>query len=603
VSDSLTPVVSTGADEAAGTRASARRRPLLADAAVVIVAALILGSPAVFTHDGFMSDFTNHLWLVWVQQNAISHHLLPTYFISAPQVGVFYPVFEFYGGTLYAVTGALAALLRGHVTVAYVATMLLSVAAAYGGLLWLARQLGVRSWLAHAPAIVFVTSAYYVSNLYGRGAWTELVATSVMPLLVASGLRVVRSREIELVPASLFVVAAVVFTGSHNVTLLLGSLMMIALGLLLFWALGVSVRELPGRRLALLGGLFVLGAAVNAWFLLPNVLHASDVQVSAQVPYSWKTTGIFNTPGVLFNPLRAVPSASSSPALFVQMPDWFLVWILAAAMLWRGARRGLRRSAVVIAAALLVLLALVMIAPLWDALPRTLREVQFPYRLDTYVVLCVAGLMLVGVMAVQGSSGARARLMRPALAGAIAISVALCAWQLWVPNTEPSFAYRNRSAVFVSTHITPHTWYDDSYTDASTRVIYTGDRMVYIDPQAITGDHVSVTITPPPGTAPFATNIAGGPYAVRVSGGIVPVGRTPAGLVVARRRSTVSGPVRVSLATAGGAISVGRVISLISLLTLLGLLIYGMGRRARAVRAGGRSRRWRPYLPLKRTID
>ncbi len=597
-------MASAVADETAATRASAGRQRHFVDAAVVILAALILGSPAVFTHDGFMSDFTNHLWLVWVQQSAISHHLLPTYFISAPQVGVFYPVFEFYGGTLYAVTGALATLLAGHVTVAYVATMLLSVAAAYGGLLWLARQLGVRSWLAHAPAIVFVTSAYYVSNLYGRGAWTELVATSAIPLLVASGLRVVRSREIEIVPAFLFVVAAVVFTGSHNVTLLLGSLVMIALGVLLFWALGVSVRDLPGRRLALLGGLFVLAAGVNAWFLLPNFLHASDVQVSAQIPYSWKTTGIFNTPGVLFNPLRAVPSASSSPALFVQMPDWFLVWILAAAMLWRGARRSLRRSAAVIAAALLVLLALVMIAPLWNALPRTLREVQFPYRLDTYVVLCVAGLVLVGVIAIQGSSGAhRARLMRPALAGAIAISVALCAWQLWVPNTEPSFAYRDRSAVFVSTHVTPHTWYDDSYTDASARVVYTGDRMVYIAPAAITGDHVSVTITPPPGTAPFATNIAGGPYAVRVSGGIAPVGRTPAGLVVARRRSTVNGPVRVSLTTATGAISVGRVISLISLLTVLGLLVYGVGRRARAGRAAGRRPRWRPDSDLNRTID
>jgi hypothetical protein len=575
VSRTVTPVLTAVADRTAGTRAFIGRRRVLADGAVVILVALILGAPAVFTHDGFMADFTNHLWLVWVQQIAISHHLLPTYFISAPQVGVFYPVFEFYGGTLYAVTGALAALLGGHVTVAYVATMLLSVAAAYGGLLWLARQLGVRSWPAHAPAIAFVTSAYYVSNLYGRGAWTEFVGTSAIPLLVASGLKLARARTTELAPASLFVAAAVVFLGSHNVTLLLGSLVMIAIGLPLWWAVGISPRELPGRRLAMLGGLFLLAAGVNAWFLLPDFVHASDVKVTTQSLLSWETTGFFNAPGVLFDPLRSVPSGSSSPGLFVQVPDWFLLWVLATATSWGTLRRGLRRSGAVIAAVLLALLALIMIAPLWNALPRTLREVQFPYRLNTYVVLCVAGLVLFGVLAAQqGSVGARrGRLLRPALAGVIAVSVALCVWQLWVPQTEAPFSYRNRSAVFVSTHITPHTWYDNSYLDASARIIYTGDRVVLIDPALITSDHVSLTVTPPPGTAPFAINIAGGPYAVRVSGGIVAVGRTPQGYVVARRRSTVSGPVRITLGTAGGAISVGRAISLVSLVSLLVLLV------------------------------
>ncbi len=66
---------------------------------------LLVGSPALFTQDGFGIDFTNHLWLVWVQQQAISHHLLPTYLVNAPRVGAFYPFFMFYGGTLYAASG------------------------------------------------------------------------------------------------------------------------------------------------------------------------------------------------------------------------------------------------------------------------------------------------------------------------------------------------------------------------------------------------------------------------------------------------------------------------------------------------------------------
>ena len=148
-----------------------------------VVAVLVIGGPAVFTHNGFAVDFTNHLWLVWVQEAAIAQHATPTYFISAPAAGVFYPFFAFYGGTLYAATGAVAALLGGRVVVAFLAVTLLGVAAAYGGLVWLSRQLGVRSWAAHAPAIAYVFSAYYVTNLYGRGAWTEFMATSTIPLV------------------------------------------------------------------------------------------------------------------------------------------------------------------------------------------------------------------------------------------------------------------------------------------------------------------------------------------------------------------------------------------------------------------------------------
>jgi hypothetical protein len=36
-----------------------------------------------------------------------------------------------------------------------------------------------------APALAVVTSAYYVTDLYGRGAWPEFMATSAMAPLLA----------------------------------------------------------------------------------------------------------------------------------------------------------------------------------------------------------------------------------------------------------------------------------------------------------------------------------------------------------------------------------------------------------------------------------
>src|SRR4051812_48388590 len=76
------------------------------------VAAIVIGAPALLGNDGFASDYTNHLWLVWVQGKEIAAHGVPSYFLEAERAGgSFNPFFVFYGGTLYSVTGAIAAVL------------------------------------------------------------------------------------------------------------------------------------------------------------------------------------------------------------------------------------------------------------------------------------------------------------------------------------------------------------------------------------------------------------------------------------------------------------------------------------------------------------
>src|SRR5439155_19099184 len=181
-----------------------------------------IASPLLFTSDGFAPDFTNAIWLARYQQHLIAAHLHPTLFLHTDQLGVFYPQFAFYGGTLFALTGALAAALGGSTIVAFEIVTVAAIAAAYGGVFWLARQLGVRGLLAHAPALVFVTSAYYVTDLYGRGAWEEFMAVSALPLMLAASLRLLRGRW-RAGPVACLVAASVVFSGSHNITLLWGS--------------------------------------------------------------------------------------------------------------------------------------------------------------------------------------------------------------------------------------------------------------------------------------------------------------------------------------------------------------------------------------------
>src|ERR1700683_5052421 len=133
-----------------------------ADILVTLVVAVVVASPALFTRSGFYVDWTNDLWLVAIQQHAISSGLIPSYYLDAHGLGVFYPIYMFYGGPLFAIVGGIAALLGGDVVAAYVGFIVLSAAAAYGGLLWLARPLGVPAGVAHHPPAHLRPTAYYI---------------------------------------------------------------------------------------------------------------------------------------------------------------------------------------------------------------------------------------------------------------------------------------------------------------------------------------------------------------------------------------------------------------------------------------------------------
>ena len=171
----------------------------------------------------------------------------------------------------------------------------------------------------------------------------------------------------------------------------------------------------------------MVALAVNSWFLLPDLIHASQTRIGGLPLIPWSASGPFSTPAMLFNPLRAVPIQSTTPGLYVQAPVWFLIWaVIAGVSAWSVAGRRLHRVSAALIALLVALLVVIMVGRIWDALPRTLREVQVPYRLNTYVALAIAALVLVGALARQRlESGRRRTTLGGLLAGAIAVSVGL----------------------------------------------------------------------------------------------------------------------------------------------------------------------------------
>jgi hypothetical protein len=566
-----------------------RRWDLVAGA----VAVVLVAAPMLFTSSGFAVDFTNHLWLTWAAGKMLVESGHPSYFLNTSELGVFYPWFAFYGGSLYMIVGGISELTGGHPILAYVGVTTLVIAGSYGGMVWLGREFGLRGWVSHAPALVVVTSAYYITNLYGRGAWTEFIATAAIAPLLASGVHLVRAPRWRPWPILVFVASTVIFTGSHNITLLWGSTVAVIAAVTLWLALG-GPRRMPFRRLAMLAGLGVASVLVNAWYLVPDIAYAGDVRAHA---YALAVAGasFFDTPGVLLDPLRMVPHESTTPALYVQVPVWFMVWglVAGALLLWRG-RSGDRLGRVWIGVIVLigVLLGMIMLTPLWSVLPFPFDEIQYPYRLGSYVYYAVGGLVLVGALALQraaaaGRAGPTVGRLRVGLAGVCAVSIGLCVWQQWVPNTLfPQWSYTNRKEALVSVHTPPRTWYDPgSYNDNSTPVVHVpAGRSLNIPPNEIHGDRFAAWMRVPPGTQPIQTNIVGGGYLVHMSG-LTRIGRNPYGYAVVRRERAGSGPVHVVVQTATSpALVLAWALSIAACLAILAVLAWACAQSVRARR-------------------
>jgi putative flippase GtrA len=562
-------------------------RPAVIDAAIATLAVLLVASPMLFTDNAFAPDFTNAIWLINYQEHAIAANLHPTLFLNTDQIGIFEPLFVFYGGTLYSLAGALGALLGGATITAFELTILAAMAAAYGGFFWLARQLGVRGLMAHAPAIAFATSAYYVSDIYGRGDLAEFTAISVLPLLVAATLRVVRGPW-RVAPAACLIAAAAIQGGSHNITLLLATTIM-GLALAVYWIASGLPRALPWRGLLTAAGLITLGVALDAWVLIPDIAYAFDTVANAQ-EISWNFTAGFNTASVIFDPLRTVPSDSTSPALYIQAPVLALAWgLIALPLMWRYRR--LRAGAIAALVVLGCLLAAIMSHSVFMSLPRAYRDIEFSYRMQSYVTLVCVCLVLLGALALtrrarDGRAGRVDVAMKLGLGAVVAFGIGLCTWQLWVPNTQiPGLSYSERGEALAGpADSLPSSWYSsDQFGDHALRLVST-QHAIGFNPESVHDDRFTGRGRVPSG--PFATNIDGGPNLVRVSGGVHVVGRTSRNTLVLERNEKGSGPVEVEVrGRPSTPVVVGRIITVAAAALLLALAAYAAVRRLRKRRS------------------
>jgi hypothetical protein len=563
---------------------SRTREEIVFDVLLTTAMVTLIAAPMLFTRSGFALDFTNSLWLTWAAGKGLVAAGHPSFFLNSDVMGVFYPWLAFEGATLLVLTGGFGELLGGHPELAFVSVTTLAIAADYIATLWIARRFGLRGLLAHAPSIAIVTSAYYITNLYGRGAWPEFMAVAALAPLAASGLCLVQAPGWRAGAVLVFALSAIVLTGSHTITLVWAPTMGV-LALLVVWVAFGAPRRLPYRRLSMVAGLGALAALVNAWFLLPAAAYEGFVGAHATSTPGvslWHNTGFFNTPAVLLDPFRSVPGRSTTPGLFVQAPVWFLAWgvLVGGLLVWRGSLgRQVRRSWIAALALVVLVLAMIMIPAFWSIVRFPYDEIQFPYRLCSYVFYGAAGLVLASGVVLDRQRHTQANgvvtCLRVALVAVCAISVGLCIWQQWFASSLFAGSYPDRSEALASTTIAPRTWYNgnEAFSDRSAAVVAASTgRLLLIAPGEVHGDRYAAWREVPDGPQPIQTDIDAGAYLVHISG-VQRIGRSPEGLAVVRRVGRMRGPVHIVVETAhGAAIHIGRALSVLAILALLALI-------------------------------
>jgi hypothetical protein len=369
---------------------------LISPAGTLGVSILLIGLlawPMLFTYSTFAGDWDTHLWLIWHQSLSIQANHHPTYFLN-DSGGVFYPFFAFYGGTLYALVGLLSLLLGNAPLHTYILTYLLDFAAAYGGWYWIGRTAGLGRWLSLAPGLLFITSPYYLTLVYGRGDWPEFTAVSSIPLLIAAGLSVLRADRLRPLPALTLLTSSLIFFGSHNITALWGSTI-ITLTALAIIAFVPSAREqITIRGVTRVGSIAIVGLLLNAWYLLPDIAYEAHTFVSYEyvfIRFVVRETAELVSARSLFAPTEYLTGKTQ-----FSLPLFLIAWALvfSVILLWTDRDKTWMRILsilVLIAGGLTVLMTHAGIAL---ALPRIYVMLQFTYRLESYVLLSLSGIAL-----------------------------------------------------------------------------------------------------------------------------------------------------------------------------------------------------------------
>jgi hypothetical protein len=489
----MRPAVS--APHRSGPRLLARRTataPILHTGLVVLAVGGLLVAlmwPLLTQGTRLKGDYPTDTWLIMHQAESLKDGIFPSHFLHS-NGGIFYPVFAFYGGTLFAIAGAIT-LIVGSAWTTQALVYVLALGAAYGGWVWLARLAGLRSWQVHAPAVLYVTAPYVMTNAIVRQDLTEAVATSMIPLLLASGLSVLRADRLRAGPAAALAASAILLGGSHNLTLLWGLTIFGPVVLVLVAAVPQIRRMVTRRGLLRVLAVIVPAMAVNAWYLLPDIAYYSHTLIFDRID-DWKEA--VRNPGpaleakYLFSVSRT--SAFGGSDFTLALPVLAIGWVLlAAVVVVRRQWRDVWARTLAVVSVLSIAVLLVMTHPrLITVLPDPWQMIQFSYRLESFALVGICGAVIAALVLVNHSGH---RWLSLLLVPIMAFSVFGAVKQARdVPLYESA-------VVWTIDRLYPFSTGD--FADASEKPHATNAQVVVLTRQDVHRDHLATTVNARPG--------------------------------------------------------------------------------------------------------
>jgi hypothetical protein len=358
--------------------------------------------PLITDSSRLMGDAMADAALIGQQAEALRAGFLPSHFTHSDS-GIFNAVFAFYGGTLFVLAGAIA-ILVGSPVAAEAIVYILAFAAAYGGWLWMARMAGLRSWTAHAPALLYVTAPYVITNASVRQDMPESVATAMLPLLLASALSVLRAERLRAGPAAALAASTIVIGGTHNLTLLWATTILGLVLPLLIAGVPEARRMVTGAGLLRVLAVVVPAMAVNAWYLFPDLAYHTHTLIAHRID-EWRAMVRSGSPSLHIKYLFSINRTSAFPgsAFSAALPVLAIAWVLlAAAVVVRRQRRQAWARALLILAVTTMGVLVVMLHPrLITALPDPWLMIQFSYRLETFVLFGICGAVIAALALVE----------------------------------------------------------------------------------------------------------------------------------------------------------------------------------------------------------
>ncbi len=245
-----------------------------------------------------------------------------------------------------------------------------------------------RQWLERRDAIfaavLYTINPYHIVVVYWRSAFAELLASSLLPLLLLLVLRTTeeKARRV-MVPLALVLGSAWLINAPAGV--------MIHYSLALI-ALVIARQSRSAKVLPVAAAAVILGAALAAFYLLPAIYEQKWVNISEAI-----SAGVRPSDNFLF-----VHTSDAEHDAFNRIISWIVLTELLAtgaaawfARSWRQRNRTLWYVLVLWTVACAVLMVPIS-NPFWTILPK-LRFMQFPWRWMLCVGVPFSFFLVVGV--------------------------------------------------------------------------------------------------------------------------------------------------------------------------------------------------------------